>query len=72
MTYAYVFKETLNFRFNVVVIALYLCDGVKSRARCLLTCRSVVNIVQLFNLPLLGEVLVVKKCLSQGTVSILL
>jgi hypothetical protein len=68
----YVFKETLKFGFHSVVIALYLCDGGKSRPTSLLTCRSVVNIVQLLNLLLQGEVLVGRKCLSQANVSILL
>lgn len=66
------FKVALNVGFHLVVIALYVHEGEKSRQRGHLTCGCVVNIVHLLNLILVGAVLIVKKCLSQANVSILL
>ena len=61
----------LNVGFHLVVIALYVLKGEKSRPRSHWTFGCVVNIVQLLNLLLVGAVLIVK-CLSQANVSILL
>jgi len=67
-----VFKVALNVEFHLVVIALYVHKGEKSRPRSHLTCGYVVNIVQLLNLLLVGAVLIMKRCLSQANVSIVL
>jgi hypothetical protein len=69
---SYVFRVVLYVGFHLVVIALYVRKGEKSRPRSHLTCGCVVNIVQLLNLLLVGTVLKVKRCLSQANVSILL
>jgi hypothetical protein len=66
------FKVALNVGFHLVVIALYVSEGEKSRQRSHLTCGCVINIVHLLNLLLVGAVLIVKKCLSHTDVSILL